>query len=84
MRVQTSSAHPAQPTYPTLIIHKSDLTRPDPLIVYAIHHGEGIIISQNKNAGELVVGANFKTVLDALCVDIKDFVEYKGTITLSN
>lgn len=86
MKVQISGPATTRNKYPRLLIHTMDLEREDPLIVFATSDTTGVIVSQNKKAEKLCIGAPVSVMLNELCnYSVTDsFVDYTGTVTLSN
>ena len=63
--------------FPVLMIHKADLSRFDPFIVLFNSVNEGTTIAVNDDTTQQTIGNCCKR-------DISFFVEFKGSITLSN
>lgn len=74
MKIKIERQKPVR-KYPYIGIHKSDLNRPDPLIVYFTADGRGIALCVNDGCAPRGYCSDWEE---------KSFERYQGTITLQN
>ena len=62
--------------YPYIGIHKDDIDRPDPVMVYFIKEDTGVLLSDNSS--------NASSRYESIKWDEAFFILFEGSITLSN